>query len=228
MSESVRETVISVVLADDHAVVLRGLSAFFEMADDIQVVASVSTGAEAVAMVELHQPVVLLLDLLLPDQSAIDTISGVRAVSPETRVVILTSHKGDEYFDEVLNAGALSYILKDSSPEDLMMVVRKAALKQSVLDAHLAKAIINGCDSKGRELHSCLTEREREVTRLIARGLTNREIAATLFISETTVKSHVSSILGKLYLDGRTKLAAYAWEQGLVKNRGCFTQKNPD
>ena len=209
---------ISVVLADDHTVVLKGLWAFFEMADDIRVVASVSTGAEAVAMAEQHQPMVLLLDLLMPDQSAVDTIKGVKRVSPESQIVILTSHEGKEYVDDVLNAGAISYILKDSSPENLVMVVRKAASKQSVLDAHLAKVIVDEVDDEGRELYSRLTEREREVTQLIARGLTNGEIAATLFVSETTVKSHVSSILRKLYLDGRTKLAAYAWEQGLVKN----------
>lgn len=218
MMNTVREArAITVVLADDHAVVLKGLLAFFDTTGDIRAVATAATGKEAVVAAKEFQPMVLLLDLLMPDQPAVNTVVQIKEVSPESQIVILTSHEGGEYLADVFAAGALSYILKDTTPEALMLAVRKAAQGQSVLDARLARTLVDDFDDKSDGLYARLTEREREVTQLIARGLTNGEIAATLFVSEATVKSHVSSILGKLHLTARTKLAAYAWEQGIVK-----------
>lgn len=212
-----RKNGISVVIADDHAVVRKGLTAFFESAGDIQVRAAASTAAEAVAAAERVRPDVVLLDLLLPDQGAAETVGQIRAVSPESRIVILTSHVGGEFVADVLRAGALSYILKDIDPDDLIAAIRKAAANEAIISERLAQMLVDGFGEESLELHDRLTEREREVLKLIARGLTNGEIAATLFISETTVKSHVSSILSKLYLTDRTKLAVYAWEKGLMK-----------
>lgn len=215
--ETAKAAIIDVVLADDHAVVLKGLQAFFETTNDIRVVALATSCTEAVAATKIHQPAVVLLDLLMPDQPAVDTISQIKTGSPASQVIILTSHEGNEYVADVLAAGALSYILKDIGPDDLMLAVRKAAQGQSMLNSRLAAILVSGFKNESAGLYQRLTEREREVLQLIARGSTNGEIAKTLFVSETTVKSHVSNILGKLYLTDRTKLAAYAWEQGIVK-----------
>lgn len=209
--------IITVVLADDRAVVLKGLQYFFQTADDIRVVDTAPTGGEAVEAARKHRPMVLLLDLLMPDQPAILTVKQIKEASPATRIVILTSHEGGEYMTDLLAAGALSYVLKDTSPEGLMLAIRKAARDESILDARLAELLLEGLNNEDSDLYVRLTDRERDVTRLIARGMTNAEIAEKLFVSETTVKSHVSNILGKLYLGDRTKLAAYAWEQGFVK-----------
>lgn len=211
------DAVITVVLADDHAVVRKGLQAFFETTGDIRVLATAANAAGAVAAAEKAKPTIVLLDLFLPDQAAVETIGQIRAVSPDSRIVVLTSHEGNEYLAEVLRAGALSYVLKDITPEELTATIRKAAEGESILDERLAKTLLGGPAGKGGALYERLTEREREILRLIAKGMTNSEIAAGLFISETTVKSHVSNILSKLYLTDRTKLAVYAWEKGLMR-----------
>lgn len=218
MSKCIQEgEVVTLVLADDHAVVRKGLLAFFETTGDIRVVATATNGAEAVEAVQKHEPMVVLLDLLMPDQDAVTTIGRMRETSPDSRVIILTSHEGDEYVADVLRAGALSYVLKDVGPDELIAVVRKAAKGQGILNDRLAKSLLDASKKENRQLHDRLTSREKEVLRLIATGATNIDIAGQLFISETTVKSHVSSILGKLYLSDRTKLAVYAWEQGLIR-----------
>lgn len=207
---------ISVIIVDDHAVVREGLMAFFGNTKDIRVIATASTAREAVLVASEHMPEVILLDLLLPDQPAVQTIEKIKTVSPETNVVVLTSHEGNEYIAEVLKAGALSYVLKDINPEDLIAVVRKAAAGESILNARLAQSLVDDFPSENRSLHDSLTEREREVLHCIAKGMTNGEMTEHLHISSTTVKSHVSSILGKLYISDRTKLAVYAWENGLI------------
>lgn len=208
---------ITVVIADDHAVVRKGLLAFFDTTGDIRVLATAATAAEAVVAARDHRPRVVLLDLLMPDQAAVDTIRQIKAASPNSQVVILTSHEGGDYIADVLAAGALSYVLKDISPDDLITAVRKAARGQSILNTRLARFLVDGFHGENDDLYARLTEREREVLQLIAKGLTNAEIAERLYISETTVKSHVSNILSKLYLTDRTKLAVYAWENGLMK-----------
>lgn len=210
-------SVIDIILADDHSVVLKGLQAFFETEHDISVVSIASSGIDAVKAVEKHQPKVILLDLFLPDQKASETIKQMKIVSPATQVIILTSHEGTEYISDILKAGALSYILKDIGPEELVATVRKAEQGERVVDPRLTKILTDSVENSNYKLLHRLTERENEVMQLIARGLSNGEISKKLFVSEATVKSHVSSILGKLYMADRTKLAAYAWEHGIVK-----------
>ena len=210
------EAAISLLIVDDHAVVRKGLVAFFAITDDIRIIATAASGQEAVAKAKEHKPRVILLDLFLPDQPAVQTIEQIKMVSPKSQIVILTSHEGDEHVAGTLKAGALSYALKDISPEDLIIVIRKASMGESILDARLAREFVDDFDAKNAVLHDSLTERERDILNLIAKGMTNSEIAGRLFISETTVKSHVSNILGKLYLADRTKVAVYAWEKGLV------------
>lgn len=218
MSES-----ITLILADDHEVVRRGLTAFLATARDVEVLAVAATGGEAVAAARLHAPDVLLLDLFMPDQPAVETVRQIKRVSPRTQIVMVTSHEGDEHVVPTTEAGAISYILKDTSPEDLIRTVRKAAAGESTLSPRVARALA-GIVARRREVkpqgnlpHEDLTEREMEVLQCIAEGLSNIDIGMRLTITEKTVKSHVSNILSKLYLTDRTQAAVYAWRQGIVK-----------
>ena len=217
MSESYSQNIIDIVIADDHAVVRKGLQAFFAITDDIQVVATASNSAEVVKAAAEYQPQVVLLDLLMPEQSAVKTIEQIRAVSGDSQIIILTSHEGSEYITEVLQAGALSYILKDVEPDELVDAIRQASIGNRILNSRINQASKCYLQNAKQKLHDSLTERECQIVQYIAQGMTNGEIAESLFISEKTVKSHVSSILSKLYLSDRTKVAVFAWKEGLVK-----------
>lgn len=214
---------ISLILADDHAMVRKGLTAFLATAEDIEVMAVATCGVEVVAAAQKHAPDVVLLDLLMPDQPAVETVRQIKRVSPRSQIVIVTSHEGDEHVVPVTQAGAISYILKDTTPEDLIRAVRKAAAGESTLSPRIAKALVvvvtqaRSMKTQENQFHEDLTEREMEVLQCIAEGLSNMDIAARLNISDKTVKSHVGNILSKLYLTDRTKAAVYAWREGLVK-----------
>lgn len=212
---------ITIILADDHAMVRKGLTAFLATAEDVEVMAAASCGAEAVAAAKEHAPDVVLLDLFLPDQPAIETVRQIKKVSPRSQIVIVTSHEGDEHVVPMTQAGAISYILKDTTPEDLIQAVRKAAAGESTLSPRIAKAlamiVTRARAMPESQLHEYLTERELEVLHCIAEGLSNMDIAARLGISDKTVKSHVGNILSKLYLSDRTQAAVYAWREGIVK-----------
>ena len=214
---------ITLILADDHAMVRKGLTAFLSTAQDIEVMAVATCGAEAVAAAEKHAPDVVLLDLLMPDQPAVETVRRIKRVSPRSQIIMVTSHEGDEYVVPMMKAGAISYILKDITPENLILTVRKAAAGQSTLSPRIAKALVTvvtqarAAKTQENQPHEDLTEREMEVLQCIAEGLSNMNIAARLNISEKTVKSHVSNILSKLYLTDRTQAAVYAWRERIVK-----------
>lgn len=214
---------ITLILADDHAMVRKGLIAFLATASDIEVMAAVAGGAEAVAAAKRHVPDVVLLDLFMPDQPAVETVRQIKRVSPRSQIVMVTSHEGDEYVVPMIQAGAISYILKDTTPEDLIRAVRKTAAGESTLSPRLAKALVTvvtrvrALSTQEEQFHEDLTEREMEVLQCIAEGLSNMDIATRLNISEKTVKSHVSNILSKLYLTDRTQAAVYAWREGVVK-----------
>lgn len=212
---------ITLILADDHAMVRKGLTAFLATAEDVEVMAAASCGAEAVAAAKEHAPDVVLLDLFLPDQPAIETVRQIKNVSPRSQIVIVTSHEGDEHVVPMTQAGAISYILKDTTPEDLIQAVRKAAAGESTLSPRIAKALVTivtrARATPENHLHEDLTDREMEVLHCIAEGLSNMDIAARLGISDKTVKSHVGNILSKLYLSDRTQVAVYAWREGIVK-----------
>ena len=204
---------ITLILADDHPMVRKGLTAFLATAQDIDVVAVAASGAETVVASQQHVPDVVLLDLFMPDQPAVETVRQIKKVSPRSQIIMVTSHEGDEYVMPMMQAGATSYILKDTTPEDLIFAVRKAAAGESTLSPRIAKALVTVVT----RAHADLTEREMEVLHCIAEGLSNADIATRLHISEKTVKSHVSNILSKLYLTGRTQAAVYAWREGIVK-----------
>ena len=212
---------ITVLVVDDHGVVREGIRAFLATQPDIQVVGEAASGEEAVRLVQDLVPDVVLMDLVMPDMDGVEATRQVRRLSPHTQVIVLTSYHDDEHIFPAIRAGALSYLLKDVGPDDLADAVRKAARGEAVLHPRVAARVI-------QELHGLsdreplapfadLTERELEVLRLIAEGLSNAEIAQRLVISEKTVKSHVSNILSKLHLADRTQAAVYAWKQGLMR-----------
>lgn len=205
---------ITIVIADDHEIVRRGLSVFITSSDDIEIVAAAHNGSEAVDAVSMHAPDILLLDLLMPGQSAEETIRAVKSASPRTQVVVLTSREGEEYLSSVIRAGALSYVLKDIAPNALLDVIRDASRGSATINPRIAQDLLKRGTG---EVVNELTSREKEVLQAIASGLSNRQIAENLSISERTVKCHVSNILSKLYLADRTQAAVYAWREGLVR-----------
>ena len=211
---------ITVLLVDDHAMVRQGVRAFLETQNDIAVVAEAGSGEEAVRLATEHAPDVALVDLIMPGMDGVEATRRLTARSPRTNVVVLTSYHDDEHVFPAIRAGALSYILKEVGPDELADAVRKAAVGEAVLHPQVAARVV-------RELHGArrdepnafhdLSERELEVLKLIAEGLSNAEISNHLFISEKTTKSHVSNILSKLHLADRTQAAVYAWREGVVR-----------
>ena len=221
--EEGRDTVtdpITVLLVDDHELVRRGVRAFLETQPGITVVAEAGGGEEAVRLAAEHAPDVALMDLIMPGMDGVEATRRLTAQSPRTNVIMLTSYHDDEHVFPAIRAGALSYVLKEVGPEQLADVVRKAAAGEAVLHPRVAARVV-------RELHGArrdepnvfheLSDRELEVLKLIAEGMNNAEIAGRLYVSEKTVKSHVSNILSKLHLVDRTQAAVYAWRQGVVR-----------
>ncbi|NPA06643.1 MAG: response regulator transcription factor [Chloroflexi bacterium] len=218
------ERTITVLIVDDHAVVRQGVRAFLETQPDIHVVAEAASGEEAVRQAERYAPDVVLMDLVMPGMDGVAATRAIKRVSPRSQVIVLTSYHDDEHIFPAIRAGALSYLLKDVSPDELATAVRRAAQGEAILHPRVAARLV-------QEIHAArvtsepdtpsafedLTERELEVLRLIAQGLSNAAIAQRLYISERTVKSHVSNILSKLHLADRTQAAVYAWKKGLMR-----------
>ncbi len=211
---------ITVLLVDDHALVRQGVRAFLETQGDITVVAETGSGEEAVRLAAEHAPDVALVDLIMPGMDGVEATRRLTAQSPRTNVVILTSYHDDEHIFPAIRAGALSYILKEVGPDELADAVRKAAAGEAVLHPRVAARVVREVHGARRDepnvFHE-LSDRELEVLKLIAEGLSNTEISRRLFISEKTTKSHVSNILSKLHLADRTQAAVYAWRQGVVR-----------
>jgi two-component system, NarL family, response regulator LiaR len=212
---------ITVVLTDDHAIVRQGVRAFLETQRDLKVVGEAGSGEEAVALCETLAPDVVLMDLLMPGMGGVEATRRVKAISPRTQVIVLTSYHEDEHVVPAIRAGALSYLLKDVSAGEIAGAIRKAAQGEVTLSPTIAAQMMKAVMGERRPPESSpaespLTARELEVIRLIADGLSNTEIAEKLFLSEKTVKSHVSNILAKLHLTDRTQAAVYAWRQGIV------------
>ena len=209
----------SILIADDHEVVRNGIRSYLETIPDIQVVGEASSGEEALIQVAELIPDIVLLDLIMPGMDGIETTRRVKHISPRTQVVVLTSYHDDVHIFPALKAGAISYILKDMTMENLVDVLRRAAQGEVTLHPLVASRVlqnIRGENGEEQPLFTELTERETGVLKLIANGLTNSQIAQKLVISENTVKGHVSNILSKLHLADRTQVAVYAWQQGIV------------
>ncbi len=211
---------ISVLIVDDHSLVRRGIRAFLEAQEDISVVAEAGTGREAVLQAAEFAPDVVLMDLLLPETDGVEATRQIKRTSPRTQVIMLTSYHEDEHIFPAIRAGALSYLLKDIRPEELVEAIRKAAIGEAVLNPRVAARLVQevqGLRQAEANPFTELSERELDVLRLIAAGLSNAEIAAKLIIGEKTVKSHVGNILAKLHLADRTQAAVFAWRKGIVR-----------
>ncbi len=211
---------ITVLLVDDHKMVRQGVRAFLQTQTDIDVVAEADSGETAVRLAAEHAPDVVLMDLVMPGMDGVTATRQVKAHSPRTQIIMLTSYHQDEHIFPAIRAGALSYLLKDIEPAALADAVRKAARGEAMLHPRVAARVVqelHGSRQEGVNVFTELSERELEVLRLIAAGDSNSSIAQQLVISEKTVKSHVSNILGKLHLADRTQAAVLAWREGVVR-----------
>lgn len=207
---------IRVLLVDDHAVVRRGLSAFLMTYDELEVVGEAASGMEGVELAAQLLPDVVLMDLVMPEMDGIEATRRIRAISPSTRVIVLTSYSEDERIFPAIKAGALSYLLKDVGPEELMRAIKAAQRGEATLHPAVAARLMHELTAARSSPLDELTEREREVLTCIARGMSNAEIAQHLGIGERTVKTHVSNILSKLHLQDRTQAALLALRERLV------------
>jgi two-component system, NarL family, response regulator LiaR len=208
---------ITVMIVDDHAVVRQGLRSFLELQDDLEVVGEASNGLQAVDMAAKLHPDVILMDMVMPEM---DGVTDTRKISEQglgVKVLALTSFAEEERVVPAIQAGAAGYLLKDVSPDALAEAIRATARGETRLHPDAARTLMQQVTRKPAEpVPDALTERELEVLRLVARGMSNQAIANELFISDKTVKTHVSSLLSKLNLEDRTQLAIYAINKGLV------------
>jgi len=205
---------IRVALVDDHSIVRRGLSAYLAAQPDIVVVGEAANGESALQMASTWQADVIVMDVLMPGGiDGIETTRQLKRLIPHTHIIILSGYADDAWVIGALRAGAITYIEKESQPEQLLEAIRGAMAGKAVLAPALMQRILEAQTSKAADT---LTEREREVLKLVAEGLTNAEIASRLTVSEETVKTHVASILRKLGLAHRTQAAIYALRHGLV------------
>jgi NarL family two-component system response regulator LiaR len=211
---------IRVLLVDDHAVVRTGLRTFFDLQPDIEVVGEAADGSEGVAMARRLEPDVVLMDLLMPNMDGITAISRIKAERTETEIVTMTSFIEEEKVTSALEAGASGYVLKDAEAEEVAAAVRAAYAGEVHLDPAVARLLAQRMRTKKSpdgDLVEPLTDREKDVLRLLGQGMSNKEIGAALFITERTARTYVSNILGKLGLASRTQAALYAVEHKLTE-----------
>ena len=209
---------IRVLIADDHAIVRKGLTVLLATEKDIKVVGEAQDGLEAVEKAGSLKPDVVLMDLVMPRMDGIEATAKITGANPKTRILVLTSFAADDKVFPAVKAGALGYLLKDSSPEELLEAIHQVHRGEPSLEPAIARKVLQEISHPGAEKPTSdpLTERELEVLRLIAQGMSNKEIAAKIFVAEWTVRTHVSNILGKLHLASRTQAALYALRAGLA------------
>jgi NarL family two-component system response regulator LiaR len=209
---------IRVLIADDHAIVRHGIRAFLASRPEVEVVGEAADGLEAVQLAEELRPDVTLMDLLMANVDGIEAVRRIRASQPDARILVLTSFATDDKVFPAIKAGALGYLLKDSSPDDLLQAIAQVHRGEPSLHPTIARKVLQELSRPPADtsLVEPLTDREVEVLRLVAQGRSNAEIATALVVSEGTVRTHVSSILGKLHLASRTQAALYALRTGLA------------
>lgn len=222
-----------VLLVDDHQLVRAGLRALLEMADDIEVVAEASNGAEAIPAFTEHRPDVVLMDLSMPVMDGIEATRRILAEAPNAQVVVLTSFTEEDRFTAAIAAGAIGYLIKDSDPEDVLSAVRSAAVGHSPIDPRMARTLLRNSGRAAEVAEGAqgdrggaadavagrvdgLSLREREVISLVAGGLANKQIARALGISDRTVKTHLANIFRNIGVADRTSAAMWARDHGLV------------
>jgi len=207
---------IRVMLVDDHQMVRNGLGTFLLVHDDLELVGEAGDGEQALTTFERVDPDVVLMDLKMPRMDGVEATRALLKRDPELRIIALTSFKDEALIREALDAGAIGYLLKDVDANDLAEAIRAANRGEPTLAPEAAWALFKAA-RRGRELGDDLTEREREVLVLLVDGLTNREIADRLYISDSTVKTHVSNILSKLGVATRTEAVSLALQKGLIE-----------
>jgi NarL family two-component system response regulator LiaR len=209
---------IKVMVVDDHAIVRQGLRTYLELVDDFEIVGEAPNGMIAVERAAALQPDVILMDLVMPDMDGISATRQLKENGSKARIIVLTSFAEDSKVIPAIQAGATSFLLKDVTPGDLCEAVRAAYNGETRLHPSVARKLMDQVmpqpASRTHERKVTITVREMEVLRLIAAGMTNKQIASKLVISEKTVKTHVSALLSKLDLADRTQLAIYAMKQG--------------
>lgn len=211
---------IRVLIADDHTVVRKGIRTLLMTEPGLEVVGEAGDGAEAIQQFRALQPDVLLLDMQMPVRNGVEVINELKQTFPEARILILTSFSEDETVFTAIKAGAMGYLLKDSSPEELIQAIRDVYQGRPSLQPTIAYKLMQELNRPRRELpptEEPLTEREVEILKLVAQGLSNQAIADRLVISERTARTHISHILDKLHLANRTQAALYALRQGIAR-----------
>lgn len=209
---------IRVLLADDHNVVRGGIRVLIESEEGIEVIDEAADGVEAVLKARSLNPDVILLDLQMPRKTGIEAIEEIKQENPTAKILVLTSYSDDDKVFAAIKAGALGYLLKESSTQELIQAIRDVYHGESSLHPIIARKLIRELNRPSLlpPADEPLTEREVEVLILVARGLPNQDIANSLYISERTVRTHVSNMLSKLHLANRTQAALYALKEGLV------------
>jgi NarL family two-component system response regulator LiaR len=212
---------ITILIADDHAIVRQGLRTLLELMPDFKVLGEVENGKSAVAFVTEQVPDVILMDLKMPEMDGIQATQMICKSGAQTKIIALTSFLEAETIIAAVQAGATSILLKDVSPNDLVEAIRATVHGEVRLHHSVAKTLMAQVATKTetqKKVNEQITEREMDVLKLVAKGMSNNEIATELVLSEKTIKSHISSLLGKLGLNDRTQLAIYAYKNGLVTN----------
>jgi len=213
-----RSETIRVLVVDDHTIIRKGIRAVLDLVPDIDLVGEAENGNQAITLDLELAPDVVLMDLMMPEMDGITCIKQIRKKRPKARILVLTNFAGEDMIFPAIKAGAMGYHLKDSSPEAMIDAIRQVNQGVASLHPSIAKRVLEEFrDSDKQKLsEEPLTQRELEILRLIAQGLENKEIAEQLVISEATVRTHVSNILGKLHLASRTQAALYALREGLA------------
>ena len=211
---------IRVFQADDHAIVRDGMRWLLMGEDDIELVGEAADGQTAVQQIAELQPDIVLLDLQMPKMSGFDAIPLIQQAASHAKIIVITSYNDDDHVFRAIQSGAVGYLLKDTLPQKILQVIRNAAIGQATLEPEIAQRLLEHVSKSTKPdqplTKEPLTQREVEILKLVAKGSTNLDIAAKLVVSERTVRTHVSNILGKLHLANRTQAALYALREGLA------------
>ena len=213
--------IIHVLLADDHNVLRQGMAQVLDMQPDMQVVAQAENGEEAVRLAQLYRPEIILMDINMPGMDGVAAARRITAEQPDTGIIILTMYRRDDYVFEAIKAGASGYLLKEIELDELLAAIRAVAQGEAVIDSAIASRVLaefrrpDPVDTT--ETKPNLDERDVDILRLLAQGLSNQEIADQLYIAEKTVRNRLSGIFRRLHLENRTQAALYALQEGLAK-----------
>jgi DNA-binding NarL/FixJ family response regulator len=213
------EEIIRVAVVDDQRLFAKGISGLVDMVPGVEVVGVAHDGEEGVALCREEEPDVVLMDISMPKMDGISATREIKDLLPQTAVIILTGHEEDENVFEGIKAGAQGYLLKDAEPEDLSRAIRTVHTGDTIIAPELAQKMLNTFESggpRGSRLAPPLTERELEVIRALAQGMSDRQIARSLDISEKTVRNHTSNIYRKLHIYDRTQAVIYAIREGVI------------